>query len=42
VTVFNLSGQSVRELIHGPYPQGDHSILFDGSHLPSGMYFVQL
>jgi hypothetical protein len=42
LTVFNISGQKVRELIDGPLLPGNHTILFDSSDLSSGVYFVQL
>jgi hypothetical protein len=40
--VFNISGQEVAELIHGKLASGSHHAVFDGSSLPSGIYFYSL
>ncbi|MDF1545622.1 MAG: T9SS type A sorting domain-containing protein [bacterium] len=40
--VFNILGQSVRTLIDGPMSAGQHTVYFDASGLPSGIYFYRL
>ena len=47
LTVYNVLGQAVRQLASGNYPEGTHTILFDGTDnsgrsLASGMYFYRL
>jgi len=42
VRVFNLLGESVAVLADEVKHAGDHSITFDATELPSGMYFYQL
>ncbi|MBU0509849.1 T9SS type A sorting domain-containing protein [bacterium] len=38
----DLTGRAVRTMIHGVVERGHHQILFDGTGLPSGMYFYRL
>jgi len=40
--VFDLLGRSVFSLAKGTHSAGSYSILFDGSALPSGLYFYRL
>ncbi len=45
--VFDLSGRSVRVLVHGPRDAGPHGVVWDGRdarglHVPSGVYLVRL
>jgi len=40
--VFDILGQRVATLQEGLLNAGEHSVSFDGSALPSGVYFVQL
>jgi len=40
--LYNLKGQMLRELANADYPTGAHSISFDASDLPSGIYFLRL
>lgn len=42
LTVFNVLGQEVAELINENITAGYHSVNFDGSSLNSGIYFYQL
>ncbi|MDP8208105.1 MAG: C25 family cysteine peptidase [Candidatus Electryonea clarkiae] len=39
--VYNLLGREVAVLTDEPMTSGHHSLLFDGTHLTSGMYFLQ-
>ncbi len=40
--VFDGAGREVRTLVHENKPAGMHSIVFDGSGLPSGVYFYRM
>jgi hypothetical protein len=40
--VFDVMGRRLRTLADGRYDGGEHEILFDGSHLPSGTYYARL
>lgn len=45
--IYNMRGQKVKELLNGIYPQGSHSLIWDGTddhmqNLPSGIYFYRL
>jgi hypothetical protein len=42
LTLYNMLGMEVMKLDRGIKPAGVHQISFDGSHLPSGIYFYQL
>ena len=42
LSLFDLTGRLVRTLEDRIIPQGHHTLNFDGSNLPSGMYFVRL
>ena len=44
ITVYNLAGHKIKELIHDIQTSGYHSIMWDGknengNHVGSGMYF---
>ncbi len=41
VTVYNVMGQQVAELVRGSVDAGTHTFTLDGSNLASGMYFVR-
>jgi hypothetical protein len=40
--VYNVEGQLIQTLTEGTVGEGRHSVLFDGIHLPSGIYFCVL
>jgi len=42
LNVYNILGQLVKILIKGEFPQGIHSVEFNASNLPSGVYFYQI
>lgn len=42
VTVFDVSGREVKRLCDQVYEAGEQRISFDGSSLPSGIYFARL
>ena len=42
LTVQDLNGRLVQELVNTTQLKGNHQIGFDGSDLPAGMYLVQL
>ncbi len=42
LTVYDLSGRRVAELVNGFREAGSHEITFNGSGLPSGIYFYRL
>ena len=42
ITLFDLTGKQVSILAGGYQSAGDHTVSFDGSALPAGMYFYRL
>ena len=42
ISIYTASGQLVSTLIDEVKQVGEHSVMFDGSELPSGVYFYQL
>ncbi|MEJ5305043.1 MAG: kelch repeat-containing protein [Ignavibacteria bacterium] len=42
ISVYNLLGQKVKELLNETRDAGTHTINFDGSGLPSGIYFYKI
>ncbi|MBK6764820.1 MAG: T9SS type A sorting domain-containing protein [bacterium] len=42
LTIFDLTGRTVAQLIDGPLTAGSHSVAFDGANLASGVYFYRL
>jgi hypothetical protein len=42
IRVFNILGQEVKSLVDGYENAGYKSVQFDGSHLPSGIYFYRI
>jgi hypothetical protein len=42
MVVYNVRGQKIAELVNSHREAGIHEVLFDGSALPSGVYFYRL
>jgi flagellar hook assembly protein FlgD len=47
ITVFNLLGQQVKTLFHGPAQPGSMTVYWDGTNeqgraIPTGVYFARL
>jgi hypothetical protein len=42
ISVYNVTGQQVAELVNASYPAGSHQITWDASGLPAGVYIVAL
>ncbi len=42
IDVYNMLGQYIQQLVNGSYTQGSHSVVFDASGLPSGIYFYRM
>jgi hypothetical protein len=42
LTVYSILGQRVATLVDGSEAPGEHSLVWDASRLPSGMYFIRL
>jgi len=42
VKVYNIVGHEITTLINDELSTGNHSIQWDGSHQPSGVYFVKI
>ena len=42
LTVYNILGQTVKELVNEIQSAGSHSVNFNAVDLPSGVYFYQL
>jgi parallel beta-helix repeat protein len=42
ISVYNLLGQRVRTIFEGKQQAGSHSLIWDASDLPSGVYFARL
>ena len=42
LTVFNLKGQRIVELVHARERAGQHSFEWNGAGLPGGVYFLRL
>jgi flagellar hook assembly protein FlgD len=40
--VYNIAGHEITTLINDELSIGNHSIQWDGSHHPSGVYFVKI
>ena len=42
ISIYNMSGQKVSELVNANQAKGDYSITWDANNQPSGLYFVRL
>lgn len=42
VTIYNIVGQEIGTLVNTNLGAGEYTLTFDGSHLPSGIYFYRL
>ena len=42
LTVYDVRGRSVAVLADRAFGAGEHTVLFDGRDLPSGVYFYRL
>ncbi|MCK5074741.1 MAG: T9SS type A sorting domain-containing protein, partial [Calditrichia bacterium] len=42
LSVYNILGEKVTELIGKEMKAGSHEITFDGTNMPSGVYFYQI
>jgi hypothetical protein len=42
LTVYDISGRKVAELVNGMRDAGSHEVTFDGSKLASGVYLYKL
>lgn len=42
LTIYNVSGEKIKTLVHNRQQAGNYTISFDGSDLTSGLYFYQL
>ena len=42
LTVYNVLGKTVTTLVNQEKPAGNYEIIFDGSKIPSGVYFYRL
>jgi len=40
--IFDMLGRTVATLVQEVRPAGQHTVLFDASHFPSGVYFVRM
>ena len=42
IDIFNQLGQKIIELVNTQFPSGNHSIQWNASHYPSGVYFYEM
>jgi hypothetical protein len=42
LSVYNIAGEKVAELVNSEFAAGSHSVVFDASVLPSGVYIYQI
>jgi hypothetical protein len=42
ITIYNINGQKLEVIFDGKDPAGEHSVRWDASDYPSGIYFAQL
>ena len=41
ISIYNMEGQKVSELVNINQTSGNHSVTWDASNQPSGLYFVK-
>ena len=41
ISIYDVRGRLVQELVNSHLNSGYHNILWDASHLASGLYFIQ-
>ena len=41
LTLFNQLGQQIQVIHTGDFPEGNHQLVWNGSHLIAGSYFVK-
>jgi hypothetical protein len=42
ITIFDMLGKQVQEIINDHYPAGEHSVSFNASGLSAGIYFYRI
>lgn len=42
LTIYDISGREIQTIINHRHPAGEHTAIFDASHLTSGIYIYQL
>ena len=42
ITIYDITGRQIQALSDEVLPAGEHSLRFDGSSLPSGIYFARM
>jgi hypothetical protein len=42
LAVYNLQGEMICRLVNEYQTTGEHSVMFDGSGLPSGVYYYRI
>ena len=42
ITLYDLTGRNVQNIITGPMTAGEHDLSLNGERLPSGLYFISL
>jgi len=42
MSLYNISGQKLNELVNENKPAGSYNLLFSGSDLATGIYFIRL
>ena len=42
LTVYNVLGEKIKELVNSKMPAGNHEVVFDATHLAGGIYFYRI
>jgi hypothetical protein len=42
LTIWNISGQQIQQVVNGVRTAGEHTVCLDASEIPSGVYFLNL